>query len=282
MKLLLVVSFFAICTSSFGQTKSLLYEVKKNGHQTSYLYGTIHLVPDSLFLFTKKLKKIISQSDEIIFEIVNMNDNQSLTGLLQQKDKNTFDLFSEKEKDSVLLWGAQLIDLDTATFQRIYGQLKPINLIQLSSLKALQEDAIAVDFELMKFADKEGITKSELETIAFQLSLFDQLPEPIIRDMILNEMRQTKKDEQLKSELYHLYQSQDIEGLAKLINESEDNSAFTDTFIFQRNIKWLPIIIEKMLNKSCFVAIGAGHLGGNSGLIQLLKQEGFSVTPILF
>ena len=88
MKLLLVVSFFAVCTSSFGQTKSLLYEVKKNGHQTSYLYGTIHLVPDSLFLFTKKLKKIISQSDEIIFEIVNMDDSQSLTSLLKQKDKN--------------------------------------------------------------------------------------------------------------------------------------------------------------------------------------------------
>ena len=282
MKLLLVVSFFAICTSSFGQTKSLLYEVKKNGHQTSYLYGTIHFVPDSLFLFTKKLKKIISQSDEIIFEIVNMNDSQSLTGLLQQKDKNTFDLFSEKQKDSVLLWGAQLIDLDTATFQRIYGQLKPINLIQLSSLKAFQEDAIAVDFELMKFADKEGITKSELETIAFQLSLFDQLPDPIIRDMILNEMRKTNLDKQLEAKLYALYKNQDIEGLAALINETDDLKAFSDEFLFNRNKKWLPIIIEKMLNKSCFVAVGAGHLGGNSGLIQLLKQEGFSVTPILF
>lgn len=282
MKLLLVVSFFAICTSSFGQTKSLLYEVKKNGHQTSYLYGTIHLVPDSLFLFTKKLKKIISQSDEIIFEIVNMNDSQSLTSLLKQKDKNTFDLFSEKEKDSVLLWGAQLIDLDTATFQRIYGQLKPINLIQLSSLKALQEDAIAVDFELIKFADKVGITKSELETIAFQLSLFDQLPDPIIRDMILNEMRKTNLDQQLEAKLYALYKNQDIEGLAALINETDNLNTFSDEFLITRNKKWLPIINEKTTKKSCFVAVGAGHLGGNSGLIQLLKQEGFSVTPILF
>lgn len=282
MKLLLVVSFFFIGISSFGQTKSLLYEVKKNGQQTSYLYGTIHLIPDSLFLFTKKLKKIISNSDEIIFEIVNMNDSRSLTSLLKQKDKNTFDLFSEKQKDSVLVWGAQLIDLDTATFQRIYGQLKPVNLMQLSSLKALQEEAIAVDFELMKFADKEGIAKSELETIAFQLSLFDQLPDPIIRDMILNEMRKTSHDQQLEAKLYTLYINQDIEGLAKLINESADMIAFFDDFLVQRNKKWLPLIIEKTRKKKCFVAVGAGHLGGNDGLINLLKQAGYTVSPLLF
>jgi uncharacterized protein YbaP (TraB family) len=282
MKLLLVVSFFALCISSFGQTKSLLYEVKKNGHQTSYLYGTIHLVPDSLFLFTKKLKKIISQSDEIIFEIVNFEDRQLIADLILQKDKNTFDLFTDSQKDSIITWGSQITEIDSELFQKIYDQLKPFNLLLLTNMEAMKDNVVMVDTELITFADEQRVFKSELESIAVQFSLFDQLPDSSMREMILNEMRQTKKDEQLKSELYHLYQSQDIEGLAKLINESEDNSAFTDTFIFQRNIKWLPIIIEKMLNKSCFVAVGAGHLGGNSGLIQLLKQEGFSVTPILF
>jgi uncharacterized protein YbaP (TraB family) len=246
------------------------------------LYGTIHLVPDSLFLFTKKLKKIISQSDEIIFEIVNFEDRQLIADLILQKDKNTFDLFTDSQKDSIITWGSQITEIDSELFQKIYDQLKPFNLLLLTNMEAMKDNVVMVDTELITFADEQRVFKSELESIAVQFSLFDQLPDSSMREMILNEMRQTKKDEQLKSELYHLYQSQDIEGLAKLINESEDNSAFTDTFIFQRNIKWLPIIIEKMLNKSCFVAVGAGHLGGNSGLIQLLKQEGFSVTPILF
>jgi uncharacterized protein YbaP (TraB family) len=282
MKLLLIasiVTYFSLC---FGQTKSLLYEVKKSGYKTSYLYGTIHLVPDSLFLFTNKLKKTIARSDEIIFEIVNVDNKQLISELIFQKDKNTFDLFTDSQKDSVILWGSQITELDSELFQSYYGQLKPFNLLQLSSLKAMNNNSVTVDLELMKFADEAGVFKSELESIAVQISLFDQLPDSIMREMILNEMRQTKNDEQLKSELYQLYQSQDIEGLAKIINESDEASAFLDEFIVQRNKKWLPIIIDKSKNKSCFVAVGAGHLGGKDGLISLFQQAGFIVSPITF
>lgn len=259
-----------------------MYEVKKDGFQTTYLYGTIHLIPDSLFLFTKKLKKTIARSDEIIFEIVNFDNKQLISDLIFQKDKNTFDLFTDSQKDSVILWGSQITELDSELFQSYYGLLKPFNLLQLSSLKAMNNNTVTVDLELMKFADEAGVFKSELESIAVQISLFDQLNDTIMREMILNEMRQTKKDEQLKSELYQLYLSQDIEGLAKIINESDETSAFLDEFIVQRNKKWLPIIVDKSKSKSCFIAVGAGHLGGKDGLISLLHQAGFIVSPITF
>jgi uncharacterized protein YbaP (TraB family) len=282
MKLLLPLFCFVSISIGFSQSKSLLYEVKKDGFQTTYLYGTIHLIPDSLFLFTNKLKKTIARSDEIIFEIVNFDNKQLISELIFQKDKNTFDLFTDSQKDSVILWGSQITELDSELFQSYYGQLKPFNLLQLSSLKDMNNNSVTVDLELMKFADEAGVFKSELESIAFQISLFDQLPDSIMREMILNEMRQTKNDEQLKSELYQLYQSQDIEGLAKIINEPDEASAFLDEFIVQRNNKWLPKIIEKSKKKSCFVAVGAGHLGGKDGLISLFQQAGFIVSPITF
>ncbi len=258
-----------------------MYEVKKDGFQTTYLYGTIHLIPDSLFLFTKKLKKIISQSDEMIFEITDFSDNKTLTKMLKS-GSNSFDIFTKVQQDSVLNWGAQLIDSDTASFRRIFEYLKPINLLQLPTMKALQEHAVSVDLALMKFADEKGIVKSELETVAFQLELLNDLPDSVMAEMILNEMRQTEKDEQLKSELYQLYQSQYIEGLAKMINESDETSALFDEFIVQRNKNWLPIIIDKSKSKSCFVAVGAGHLGGKDGLISLFQKAGFIVSPITF
>lgn len=281
MKLLLSLFCFVSISLGFSQSKSLLYEVKKDGFQTTYLYGTIHLIPDSLFLFTKKLKKIISQSDEMIFEITDFSDNETLTKMLKS-GSNSFDIFTKVQQDSVLNWGAQLIDSDTASFRRIFEYLKPINLLQLPTMKALQEHAVSVDLALMKFADEKGIVKSELETVAFQLELLNDLPDYVMAEMILSAMRQSKDTDQLQAKLLHLYQIQDIEGLANLLNESDETSAFLDDLIGKRNNKWLPKIIEKSKNKSCFVAVGAGHLGGKDGLISLFQQAGFIVSPITF
>jgi uncharacterized protein YbaP (TraB family) len=281
MKLLLPLFCFVSISIGFSQSKSLLYEVKKDGFQTTYLYGTIHLIPDSLFLFTKKLKKIISQSDEMIFEITDFSDNESLTKMLKS-ESNSFDIFSKVQQDSVLNWGAQLIESDTASFRRIFEYLKPINLLQLPTMKALQEHAVSVDLALMKFADEKGIVKSELETVAFQLELLNDLPDSVMAEMILSAMRQSKDSDQLQAKLLHLYQTQDIEGLANLLNESDETSAFLDDLIGKRNKKWLPIIIDKSKTKSCFVAVGAGHLSGKDGLISLFQQAGFIVSPITF
>jgi uncharacterized protein YbaP (TraB family) len=281
MKLLLSLFCIVSISLGFSQSKSLLYEVKKDGFQTTYLYGTIHLIPDSLFLFTKKLKKIISQSDEMIFEITDFSDNEKLTKMLKS-GSNSFDIFTKVQQDSVLNWGAQLIDSDTASFRRIFEYLKPINLLQLPTMKALQEHAVSVDLALMKFADEKGIVKSELETVAFQLELLNDLPDSVMAEMILSAMRQSKDTDQLQAKLLHLYQIQDIEGLANLLNESDETSAFLDDLIGKRNNKWLPKIIEKSKNKSCFVAVGAGHLGGKDGLISLFQQAGFIVSPITF
>jgi uncharacterized protein YbaP (TraB family) len=281
MKLLLSLFCFVSISVGLSQSKSLLYEVKKDGFQTTYLYGTIHLIPDSLFLFTKKLKKIISQSDEMIFEITDFSDNESLKKMLKS-ERNSFDIFTKVQQDSVLNWGAQLIDSDTASFRRIFEYLKPVNLLQLPTMKALQEHAVSVDLALMKFADEKGIVKSELETVAFQLELLNNLPDSVMAKMILSAMRQSKDADEFQAKLLHHYQTQDIEGLANLLNESDETSAILDELIGKRNNKWLPKIMEKSKSKSCFVAVGAGHLGGKDGLISLFQQAGFIVSPITF
>ena len=73
-----------------------------------------------------------------------------------------------------------------------------------------------------------------------------------------------------------------LQELQNFVNESNETSALLDEFIVQRNKKWLPIIVDKSKSKSCFIAVGAGHLGGKDGLISLLHQAGFIVSPITF
>ena len=53
-----------------------------------------------------------------------------------------------------------------------------------------------------------------------------------------------------------------------------------EKLVDKRNHNWIPKLKEIIQQKSCFIAIGAGHLGGENGLIKLLQLQGFTVEPI--
>ena len=54
---------------------------------------------------------------------------------------------------------------------------------------------------------------------------------------------------------------------------------FNRYLITYRNLNWIPKLIQKIHQKSLFIAVGASHLAGNTGLIPLLKKQGFTVEP---
>ena len=69
-------------------------------------------------------------------------------------------------------------------------------------------------------------------------------------------------------------------GLAKSFEEDEDDQTLKTKLLDKRNQNWIPKINAVIQNKSCFIAIGAGHLVGENGLINLLKNQGYTVEPI--
>ena len=50
--------------------------------------------------------------------------------------------------------------------------------------------------------------------------------------------------------------------------------------LFKRNQNWIPKIEEKIKDHSCFIAVGAAHLPGDKGVLNMLKQKGYTVTPV--
>ncbi len=82
-------------------------------------------------------------------------------------------------------------------------------------------------------------------------------------------------------ELITCYLSQDLDSLYQLITDGEDViSNHQVSFLDDRNKDWIPKIIDMIVSKSTFIAVGAGHLGGPNGVIRLLEKEGFTLTPI--
>ena len=83
------------------------------------------------------------------------------------------------------------------------------------------------------------------------------------------------------NEMVRLYKAQKLQDLAVYISEeSEDFGEFEEILLFKRNESWIPIMQEMMSDMPTFFAVGAGHLGGKRGVIDLLEKEGYTLTPL--
>jgi uncharacterized protein YbaP (TraB family) len=57
-------------------------------------------------------------------------------------------------------------------------------------------------------------------------------------------------------------------------------AGFTDVLLYHRNQNWVKKLKSLLPDKSLVIAVGAGHLPGEKGLINLLRKEGFTLTPV--
>jgi uncharacterized protein YbaP (TraB family) len=80
--------------------------------------------------------------------------------------------------------------------------------------------------------------------------------------------------------LIYYYQKQDLPKLDALINSDPTTSTYRRVLLDNRNRNWIPVMMSLMREKPMFVAVGAGHLSGEEGVIQLLRKEGFVLTPV--
>lgn len=276
--LVIICSFFYFL--SFAQENTLLYQIKGPKGETSYLFGTVHIIPDSLFYFPNKLVKTLAKADELVLEIGDINNQLKAQQLMVLENGTCFDIFTPSQKDSVLEWGAALMHVNKDVFEKSFSKNKPFTLMQLSIQKMMLSPFKMVEMELMSYARSNKQKVSGLETMEYQIGIFDQLPDSVMAEMIMEGIRFPEKADKMNDEMYQLYQAQNVEGLAKLINNSEEMTGANDALLYQRNNNWIPLMEAKMKEKVCFFAVGAGHLGGENGVIALLKAAGYKLIPI--
>lgn len=282
MKSVLIILSCLLGFVSISQENSLLYKVSGENGKVAYIYGTMHMLPDSLFYFPQKLEKILSKSSELVLEIDNISDRSKAESLLTLKEGSCFDLFTPVQKDSVIQWGSTLLRMKPEAFEKGFTSKKPFTLMQLSMQGMMNGPVKFMELELMGRAANYKLPISGLETMEFQISVFDNLPDSVMNVMIMDLIRHPESNKATYAEMYAMYQQQNVAALAKLVESSDEMAGSTDVLLTQRNKNWIPGIEQKMSKNGCFVAVGAGHLGGAQGILQLLRDKGYKVTPIRY
>jgi hypothetical protein len=161
--------------------------------------------------------------------------------------------------------------------------MKPYFLIAMLYPKMMKcKTASGVEEELMKIAKENKKEIKGLETMQFQASVFDSIPYEWQAKELLKNIDSFPYYKKEFDTMVMQYKSQQLSAMEKLMSKSELGSEkFNDFLLTKRNINWVAQLKNIMNKKSLFVAVGAGHLVGNKGLINLLRKEGYTVEPLM-
>lgn len=289
----------AIVAFAFCANAQLLWKISGNGlNKPSFLIGTHHIAPTSLLDSIAGFDTAINQCDVVYGEI----EKSGLTGQdVQQKMLAKITAPADSTLSAVL--DAKTYAAADSLFKAYTGGMLGINQLE-GMCPAFTETQLTVlitmtqfpgynpndqiDITIQSKAAELGKATDGFETADFQ---FDLLYGASISEQasdLAKTLANFEKSKTLAKELTEYYIKQDINGLFDLMIKEFEESDYTpeqrqqrfEKMFTNRNKNWVQQLKTIMPKKSAFVVVGAGHLAGEDGVINLLKREGYTVEPM--
>jgi uncharacterized protein YbaP (TraB family) len=263
--------------------KTLLWQITGPGITApSYLYGTIHLMcPDDIVVSTELRAKFYS-AKQLYLEL-DMDDPSILMKTMQQmtmkNDTTLKQLLPPKQYDSVVSAFQNISGLPLTMMQKMKPQL-----IESAIYPKLLgcDGAQAWEQKFMQMAKANDMEIKGLEEVEDQLKIFDEIPYKAQAEEFAESVLHIDSVKKSFNKMLDLYKQKDLDALSKMMDETGTPSDFMDMLLNNRNKKWIPEIIEQAKLKPTFFAVGAAHLGNTNGVINLLRQKGYTVTPVFY
>jgi hypothetical protein len=262
------------------KSNSLLWKISGNGLiNTSYLFGTMHLIPKKDFGISKKVAKTLKLCQELILELNLTNIKEMEKAQQMQVTNNRISDGLNKNESlelNLILEKAYSISLSEVNH---LSPMMVMNKMVTSSFE--EEEMTAIDMELIDLAIRSKIKIKGLETVKAQIKIAQKIFTP---KELLRQMRMGEDYPEVIKAMIGAYKNGDLSTLHELIKDRRFMTEEAEkVMVTNRNKLWarkMPQLLSK--EKSIFFAVGAGHLGGENGLIVLLRKHGFNLRPLKF
>jgi len=277
-----------------ANTEAMLWKIEKDGLAPSYLFGTMHLSDPRIAQLTDRQKALIAQSKAVALEVADISD-KALTAAMA----NVGHMLVYSDGASL---SAQLSSDEFKTVQRLVtqagmpeaasGVLKPwlISLLLATSdceRKQVASGAKVLDSQVADQAQKDGVEIKGLETIEQQFESLASISDAEQIAMLKVGLRYADRSDDMMETITQMYLRRDIGAampfqIALAVESGVPASAFDGfktALLIDRNVRMRDAAEPLLQNGSAFIAVGALHLVGSTGLVALLRERGYTVTP---
>jgi len=283
MKPLVIISaFLLVCAlpTQAQQQSSLLWEISgKDFKHPSYVFGTFHAMCKTDFDFHDSIKAKLSRTSLLVEEL-DMTDASMQVKMMQS-------LASSKPMASY--FPAAQFEQMNKQFQEITGvpltmlnNFKPFMSMSMLLLKSLPcAEQVQPEMLLIQYAKTKNIPVKGLEQVEEQLAAIDKQPLDSQAVALQKMVMRFDSVQQAFTQLTEVYKKKHIDSLYHFMRGSGMDDAFETALLSERNLRWIPRIKAIATQQPSFFAVGAGHLGGDQGVIALLRKEGYTVKPVV-
>ena len=275
---LLATVFLLFSQQGNTAEKSLFWQLESPEGQVSYLFGTIHTDDNRVTSFSPLVLQALKSVDTFMLEVA----DEPAAKLLQLPQGDLKQYLSEAELDQV----AQLADMHVMPLDRVL-KMKPWLLAVLFDLPKPQTP-FAQDFLLKAKAEEMDKRVVGLENPQEHFGVMDSLTLDEQLLMLHAVLKRTQKQKEKDFEqLMKAYLAGNPDQVANMDDEmtrgvlpAEVWQRMRIKLLDERNVKMAERGLEQAKQGRVFIAVGAAHLAGKTGLIQAFKQAGFKLTPL--
>lgn len=276
---LFFLSLFFINNAFAQQDNCLLWKISgKNLKEASYLFGTIHITDERVFQFDSVFNKAFNSCDAYAMELLlDEIDKEDIAKAMLLKKGVVQDYMNDEEEhilDSVL-------QVKTGVGLFIYQKMKPFFIYsQLLQAEMSKDMGEALDMHLLTRAKNDGKITLGIEKPSEQFAAIDQMSIEEQLGLIFKHIAEDESPENDMDKMIEAYLAADLDYLLELLADTTLPEKFNQAFLIDRNKVMSKRIIKYSKNQSTFHAIGAAHLPGQEGVINLLRKKGYTVEPM--
>lgn len=287
IKKLVVVLLFIIPLTTSAQShqdNAILWQVSGNGlEQPSYVFGILKFIPtEDYFLpevVVNKLKACKILSTETLLD---HHAKHELNNAAHLPHHETIEKYLSASEYKVLhdIFHDRL-GVSNMKFNLVYKKFKPI-MLSTTMTRLAVGDIHFYELDLIAKAHEYDMLTLGLETVEREVEALEKFP---MEDQV-KALRHSLENFDLQLENYHTLVEAYLAGdlhktLAYFMHPVEQNESFRKHFIIERNKEWIPKMKSYMQQAPTFFALGTSHLPEDSGVLHLLVEEGYTVTPIV-
>jgi uncharacterized protein len=269
-----------------AQTRNFIW--RASGTQgTVYLVGSVHMLTKDYYPLSAALDQAFKESDLLVEELDlgemlapesqlamltrgMLPSGQSLDGVVS---KATFDLVSAR---------ANSLGLPVEPLKRFKPWALALMLLGMEWQKAGFEPDLGLDKHFYDRATAEGKVVQGLETVAFQISRFDEMSMPDQDRLLQQSLKELETEKAAVNTMANAWRAGDVATIEKIVlQDVKSDPVMYRRLIVERNQNWLPRIQELFTRaKPAFVVVGAAHLIGPDGLLAMLRARGYTLVQL--
>ncbi|MEX0811803.1 MAG: TraB/GumN family protein [Chitinophagales bacterium] len=245
----------------------------------SYLMGTIHIADARVLEFFETYKAETFDHAETVALEIEMDGNvfENIFQLMvPEASYNMKAHLSEADYQQLSEWLKKKHGMKLSRFERI----KPIFFYFLiNDFGPGADNQMFLDEYIYHLAEENDKKRVGLEDVSEQIAAFDSIPYSDQFELLLSSLDQRRGEKRAYNKLLKAYTKQNLNKLEKLmVKEMPD--IFYEMLIDRRNENMTAAMLPILKESASFIAVGAGHLPGENGLIKLLRKEGYILKPV--